>query len=335
MFIFKDIHNLNYLSKQRRRKKSSRRLQKTSYFLSVLEDLKLRPEYDGFLFLAESARNPSLLHSHHHRELEVNLVVRGKIAYVADGQRYSFSQRSLLWMFPSQVHQLVDRSPDAQYYVAVFKPELIARSCHSRSYAGLKRKKTTGGVLHTVLDPESFDLMRRTMDSLMEGAPPADLLNREAGFGVKSDFVFRHKDPDGLNAGLHHLLLLSWRCHQNGRALSRVVSLHPAVQRALTVLEATESAIEFGPLARQSGVSSPYLSRLFKEQVGVPLAHYRNSLRLVRFWEHFQGKVRPTILEAALASGFGSYAQFYKVFHQAYGTGPRQVLSRDLPGTIK
>lgn len=294
------------------------------------EDLKLRPEYDGFLFLAESARNPSLLHRHHHRELEINLVVRGNISYVADGRRYSFSQRSLLWMFPAQVHQLVDRSPDAQYYVAVFKPELIARSCHSRSYAGLKRKKTTGGVLHTVLDPESFDLMRRTMDSLMEGAPPADVLNREAGFGVKSDFVFRHKDPDGLNAGLHHLLLLSWRCHQNGRALSRVVSLHPAVQRALALLGGAHSGgPELGELARQCGVSSPYLSRLFKDQLGVPLTRYRNSLRLVRFWEHFQGRVRPTILEAVYASGFGSYAQFYKVFTEAYGTGPRQVLSRN------
>jgi hypothetical protein len=37
-------------------------------------------------------------------------------------------------MFPSQEHQLVDRSNDAQYYVAVFKPELINKSCRSASY---------------------------------------------------------------------------------------------------------------------------------------------------------------------------------------------------------
>lgn len=294
----------------------------------MLENLKLRPEYDGFLFLAESARNPSLLHRHHHRELEINLVVRGRITYVADGQRYSFGQRSLLWMFPAQEHQLVDRTPDAQYYVAVFKPELIARSCHSRNYAGLKRKKIKGGVLHTVLEPESFDLMRRTMDSLMEGAPPPDVLNREAGFGVKSDFVFRHKDPDGLNAGLHHLLLLSWRCHQNGRALSRQISLHPAVERALHLLGDTSPDAGLDKLARQCGISSPYLSRLFKEQLGVPLAHYRNSLRLVRFWEQFQGRSQPTLMEAVHTAGFGSYAQFYKVFAQTYGAGPREVFEQ-------
>ena len=34
------------------------------------------------------------------------------------------------------------------------------------------------------------------------------------------------------------------------------------------------------------------------------------------------------MLEAAYAAGFGSYAQFYKVFVQAYGTGPSTTMKR-------
>jgi len=295
----------------------------------VLENLKIGPEYDGFLFLAESVRNPPKLNSHHHVELELNVVVRGSITYVVGGRRFTFSRRTLLWMFPSQEHQLVDRSYDAQYYVAVFKPELIARSCRSKAYADLRRKRINcDGVPNTLLEPESFDLIRKTMGALMLGALNPDVLNREAGFGVGSDFSFKHGDPDGLNAGLHHLLLQCWRCQGHGRALSQEVSLHPAVRKALELLCEGEWEDDLGKLARHCGVSEAYLSRTFSRQIGVPLSRYRNSLRLARFWAEYRQPEQKTLTEAVFASGFGSYAQFYKIFTQAYGRGPRACLTK-------
>src|SRR5258707_14754159 len=141
--------------------------QKLSYLVNVLEDLKLGEGYDGFLFLAESTRHPPKLKSHHHIELELNLVVRGTITYVVSGQRFTFQARTLLWLFPEQEHQLVDRSDNAQCYVTVFKPSLIARSCRTDAYEGLKRNHNEqDGVLNTLLEPDSFDLIRKTMDSL-------------------------------------------------------------------------------------------------------------------------------------------------------------------------
>jgi len=230
--------------------------------------------------------------------------------------------------FPAQEHQLVARSGDAQNYVVVFKPNLIARSCHSATYQGLKQKNIKGGgVLHTVLEPESFDLIRKTMDSLMQGALHPDVLNREVGFGPTSDFLFEHGDPDGLNAGLHHLLLLCWRSRQTGSALGEAVTLHPAVARALEVLAAGEWESGQQELAKSCGVSEAYLSRVFHRQVGVPLTQYRNSLRLSRFWECYRQRDQKTITEAMYAAGFGSYAQFHKVFTQAYGRGPRSCLT--------
>lgn len=75
------------------------------------------------------------------------------------------------------------RSDNAQNYVAVFKPALIARSCRTDAYEGLKHKNhEKDGVLNTLLEPDSFDLVRKTMDSLMQGSLDPDLLNREAGF---------------------------------------------------------------------------------------------------------------------------------------------------------
>jgi AraC-like DNA-binding protein len=299
----------------------------------MLEDLKLGPLYDGFLFLAEAARNPPLLRAHHHVELELNLVVRGEITYVVGGQRFTFGKRCLLWMFPSQEHQLVHRTPDAQNYVAVFKPEMIAWSCRGAAYEGLKRDSPgVEGVLHTVLEPDDYDLVRKNMGTMMEGTQDPDLLNLEAGFGLSLDFRYEHADPDGLNAGLHHLLLLCWRLQRaaRGEGPHHPVPLHPAVRRAIHLLsEQPGEGEDLDLLAARCGVSTAYLSRVFARQVGVPLSQYRNSLRLGRFWSHYRAPVQRTITECVYAAGFGSYAQFYKVFAQAYGRGPRECLAEN------
>ena len=300
-----------------------------SYFAIMLQDLKLDPLYDGFLFLAEALRNPASLKSHHHVELELNLVVQGTITYVAAGGRLTFGARTLLWLFPTQEHQLVDRSNDAQYYVAVFKPGLIARSCLSGKYNGLKRKKAEGDrVLHTVLDPENFVFFRQLMERIMPGSLDPDILNREAGFGVRSDFRFQHSDPDGLNAGLQLLMLLGWQFQQAGRIQHQAVSLHPSVSKAIEILSDDDWNGTLEQLARECGLSKTHFSRMFILQVGVPVSRYRNSLRLSRFWSHYRQPNQKTVTEAMYAAGFGSYAQFYKIFAEVYGCGPRAGLGR-------
>lgn len=291
----------------------------------MLENLKLGPRYDGFLFLAESERNPPVLKPHHHVELELNVVVRGTITYVVGGRRFTFGKRALLWMYPAQEHQLVDRSNDAQNYVAVFKPALIAEAAKGAGYEGLRREQAeVEGVLSTVLEPATFDLVRRTMEVAVADGLDGDVLNREAGFGVGSEFRFEHGDPDGLNAALRHLLLLCWRCQRGRLAPDGAVELHPSVRRALDLLGDGGWENDLSRLAKRCGVSEAYLSRIFKRQVGVPLSRYRNSTRLGRFLElrRAAGGGR-TLTDLAFEAGFGSYAQFYKVYAAAYGEGPR------------
>jgi methylphosphotriester-DNA--protein-cysteine methyltransferase len=291
----------------------------------MLENLRLHPRYDGFVFLSESARGAAWLATHHHVELEMNLVLRGSLTYVTDGHRYTFSRGELLWLFPAQQHRVVDRSPDAQYYVAVFKPSMIRQSCHGSNYAGLRRKRVQGGgMLHTLLPPADFDLLRRMIDILIADGPDPDVLNREAGFGLSRGFRFAHRDPDGLNAGLRHLLLLCWRYQVAGSRSGRAILLHPAVLKALDLLRADPEVGNLTELAARCGVSKAYLSRMFARQVGAQLSRFRNSSRLERFWESYRKPPQKTLTEAAFAAGFGSYAQFYKIFREAYGRGPRE-----------
>lgn len=294
----------------------------------MLADLKLGKQYDGLLYLADARRNLQRIQSHRHVELELNLVVQGTITYVVNGRRFTFSPRTLLWLFPQQDHQLVARSDDARFYVAAFKPSLIRRSCHIAAYQGLKhRPKEEENILSTALDPRAFELVCRVMDSLMQGSLDSDVLNREAGFGPASGFRFEHHNPDALNAGMRYLLLLCWDCQRKGNSTGGAVALHPAVHRSLALLSEDDLGQDLAELAKACRVSKSYLSRIFHRQIGVALNEYRNTLRLARFFEEYRQPQKKTIAAAVYAAGFGSYAQFYKVFSQAYGCGPRECLA--------
>lgn len=293
----------------------------------MLEDLKLGPAYDGFLFQAEARHNPPILRSHRHIELELNLVTQGSVTYVISGRRYTFPRGSMLWIFPSQEHQLVDRTADARYYVAVFKPELIERVCHGDFYSGLKQDTVEGeAILSKVLHLEKYDLLIRTMDSLMEGSLDSELLNKEAGFGYRSDFRYEHGDPDALNAGLHYLLVHCWKVFQGEGTGADFIKLHPSVSKALALISGEGNTMGLAELSGKCGISETYLSRLFKDQIGVPLNHYRNGVRLRSFMEQYRRPPKKTILECVYAAGFGSYPQFYKVFMKTFGSGPREFL---------
>ncbi len=85
-------------------------------------------------------------------------------------------------------------------------------------------------------------------------------------------------------------------------------------------------AISRAQLARQLGVTESHLGKSFKAEMGFTVADYRNRLRL----EVFLGLVDrggSNLLQAALDAGFGSYAQFHRVFRALLGTTPRQYLT--------
>jgi len=78
-------------------------------------------------------------------------------------------------------------------------------------------------------------------------------------------------------------------------------------------------------IAAKLDISLSRLARVFKAQLGMSLVAYRNGLRMERF-SMLVDQGHTNLLGAALAAGFGSYAQFHRVF-RALGRGtPREFL---------
>jgi AraC-like DNA-binding protein len=79
-------------------------------------------------------------------------------------------------------------------------------------------------------------------------------------------------------------------------------------------------------LAKELGISPGHLARSFKSEMGCSLVEYRNRLRVERFFATVD-RGGSNIQQAAEEAGFGSYAQFHRVFRKLIGTTPREYLT--------
>jgi transcriptional regulator GlxA family with amidase domain len=100
-----------------------------------------------------------------------------------------------------------------------------------------------------------------------------------------------------------------------------------ADENVLAVLEAMERNLE-EPLSRErlaglAGVSLRQLERSFRRHVRRGVHEYYLALRLDRA-RHLLRETSLTVVEIALATGFGSTSQFARAFRRAFGFAPRE-----------
>jgi uncharacterized cupin superfamily protein len=88
-------------------------------------------EYAGAVWRHTFAPSRTHLAMHSHAELEFNLVLQGRAAYVVDDARYDLGRGSSIWLFPGQQHLLINQSPDFEMWIAVFRRHLVEQTCTS------------------------------------------------------------------------------------------------------------------------------------------------------------------------------------------------------------
>jgi len=122
-------------------------------------------------------------------------------------------------------------------------------------------------------------------------------------------------------------MLLAEMPRSRGRSfVAGFAAPHPAVTKATRIL-ADDPSLSASYLAEHLQVSPGRFARVFKSEMGVSLVQYRNQLRLERFVKLMDGGGK-TMRDAARAAGFGSYAQFHRVFQTLRGATPRAFLGR-------
>jgi AraC-like DNA-binding protein len=252
------------------------------------EKLHFETGAEGFALLLNSQARR--IASHHHEELEVNLVLSGRASYLFGRKRVRLAVNSMIWLFPEQEHVLMDWSHDFSMWVLVFRPALVRR-CTEGATRRVLRADDPGEIFCRQIDARRVDLLNQVYQDALGGQ------------GV-----------DVANAALGYALVASWQAYQFSSEPPARVDVHPAVARAAQLISQADDAPALEDLARRAGLSAARLSRLFKRQTGISLTAFRQRKCLERFLRLYGRGARYTLIEAALAAGFGSYAQFHRVF---------------------
>jgi AraC-like DNA-binding protein len=268
---------------------------------SFEEPLRLEAGREGFLNRGGPGRHPMP----RHRERELNLVLAGSARYLIESggelRRVELSPGTLIWLYPTQDHVLIDKSDDYQAWVGVATDALLSSP---------------------FVDPRP-DPLQGDARQLSPGA-----LRRLDALFTEVNAI---SEPHAFNAGLAYSFALAWEAFRATDALLPE-RLHPAVARAVGLLRAHPEQDEtVGQLARRCGLSAPLLTRYFREQTGLTLLAFRNRERVRRFEALLASPHSPTMLDAALQAGFGSYAQLHRAFVAVHGVGPRTRLQGTFP----
>lgn len=272
------------------------------------EILKLPAGRDGNLWIARPSAGSR---KHRHAELELNLIRRGSGSYLLDDRRYELNRGSLVWLFPEQNHMLLDFTTEFETWVLVFRPEMVRRACTTPSTRTLRAGRPAGHFCKQLPETESRRL---------------DMLFHEAAASLEEAAQF--------NAGLAYAMLRAWATHQATTVVTENTEVHPVVEKAVAIMRHETDPLTLDELGRRAGLSASHLSRIFKEQTGISITSLRNRLRLERFVTLYGEGRRRTILEAAFEAGFGSYAQFYRIFTQAMGKTPAAYRRDRLGGEV-
>ncbi len=86
--------------------------------------------------------------------------------------------------------------------------------------------------------------------------------------------------------------------------------------------------ISLGEVAALSGVSAAYLSRRFKEELGVGFSDYLSSLRLERAAEMLKSSHEMSVTEIAFSTGFNDSNYFSDKFKHRFGISPLRYRKR-------
>ncbi len=270
------------------------------------ENLSFKHSWLGFV---EKVCSPAKMKtSHCHDELEVNLALRGRASYLLGSRRYVLEADTLVWLFPCQEHILLECSLNFEMWVVVFRPKLVTKIGKSRGYNLLKEKDPAGYFCKRITS-----LHKQQLDRLF-----ADISSTD--------------DEMLYNTGLAYALPLAWSIYSTTHEMSPNTDIHPAVENAVQLLRKNPFHDDLTTVANCSGLSPARLSRLFKQQIGVPMVHFRNRLRIERCLNLYCNGRRKNIMLTALDAGFGSYPQFHREFTRIMGCSPAKFRRRQTTG---
>lgn len=227
--------------------------------------------------------------AHLHLSFELITVKRGNMTVDADNKRYELTKNEALLIFPNQVHSL--SSEHSEHTLFIFSPYIV--SAYSSRVSGSVPK-------------DGRFALTESMAEMLDGLDDSSPLEIKKGVLYYICGIF-DKTAEYLP-----------RDAENDTALYRMfLFVENNYTGQCTLIDA----------AKHIGMNYAYLSRIFKNYVGISFNEYVNIMRLNRASYLMKNTTAP-IIQCAYESGYNSLHTFERNFKAAYDMTPVEYRSR-------
>lgn len=254
--------------------------------IKLLGDLVCTPEY--------------YKHHHSHDAIEFCLITEGHGSFFIADMEYKVEAGDIFLTHPDQVHRS-KADPFAPYrmYYMVFN----------------------------VSDDPRFRTMYDQL-AKMEKHLVKDQYNLAHFFSLLvAEFIMKEEGANTAVSSLFHTILvyLYRNFLVNVRSVNRQISSRQKIiQRVVAIVEQNcETKLDLNSIASEIGYSPSYLSRIFKEQMGINLSLYWNRVRMAHARRYIHDYPDKSLPEISVMVGIEDYHYFSRVFKSIYGESPR------------
>lgn len=243
--------------------------------------------------------------------LELWLVVAGRRELHVAGSVLRLREAMLCWLFPEVQHQTLYSSDDLLGWRVVAATDVTDITDQAVGGPVLVSPGTATQPFVMRLHSSDVRWIYERLDEL------AHLPDNPAEFRV----------------GLAHVLLRAWRLRSTAANAQPPASA--LVRQAVEMLKDPAAQVSWSAtaLARALDISAGQLQRRFRAETGQTVTQYRLTVQLARYLDLCDDDHDLSITEAAHAAGFGSYAQFHRIFVRHMNTSPSRHRGRRRAGT--
>ncbi|MDO4291971.1 MAG: AraC family transcriptional regulator [Eubacteriales bacterium] len=250
---------------------------------------------------------------HTHNFYEILFFLSGTVEYEVEGRRYFLRPGDIILTNNSELHKtIIGEGRPYDRYVLWIRPEYLeTMSCRFPDFAFSACFDSTAQFHYNLVRPgqEVFASCLQLLEKLMAMEPAS----MEQGMNVLRACC------------LTELLVLLNLAQKNTELTPGIhVISNPKIDEVVFYINThLREDLTLDTLARQFFVSKFYLSRLFKECMGISLHQYILNKRLLLAKRLLSGGMEPYLVCGE--AGFGDYSHFSRSFKRYFGIAPREV----------
>lgn len=265
-------------------------------------------QYIFSLFNSLKKRKSNRFKNHHHTDMELGLILKGKGEYILNDAKYTADEGDLFIARSNETHCIPTISTDTLVAFNIqLSPYFLWNICSD--YIPPKKIQALINpdipITHKLHDPEITHCIK-TISDLMESAEESALFTTRSLVVKVVSMISEKADVSDIShiPPIKHL---------------------DDIQKSIGYIKRNYSKeISLDDMAKNAAMSPSYFSKTFKAVTGMSPYNYLMTTRIEKALESLKS-TKKTILEISYECGFSSITSFNKAFKNSVGCVPSDI----------